>query len=69
MDENQEPEEQRCGNCAFFEEWSRQRDQWRLQGDCKRHAPVAMSVAGNPKSVFPLTTDDRWCGDWEEGCE
>lgn len=59
-------EEEQCGNCAFFEAWARQRDPWRAQGDCKRHAPVVIEVAGGPKGMFPRTSADRWCGDWEE---
>lgn len=68
-DEQGACEEQACASCAYFEPWARQRDPWRAQGDCRRHAPRAMEVAGQPKSVFPLTASDRWCGDWEEAGE
>ncbi|WP_035613296.1 high-potential iron-sulfur protein [Haloferula sp. BvORR071] len=52
-----------CKNCAF---WNPQEEG---HGECRRHAPhtVAFDVDEEVhfESVFPMTTGEDWCGDFE----
>ena len=54
------PPGQSCGNCRFSE----------IRGHydilCRRHAPrVSRDNDGNRLTVWPLTAESYWCGDWE----
>jgi hypothetical protein len=45
---------QNCGSCRF----------WFARGDiCRRRAPTTDSREW--ASVWPVTRDDEWCGEWE----
>lgn len=55
--------------CETCKHWCGVGD-WRR--NCVRHAPVSTLLIttdrnddGNLKPVWPVTTRDMWCGDWE----
>lgn len=54
--------ERLCQNCAH---WNALEDN---AGECRRHAPqtIAFEVDDEVKfeSMFPVTADDDWCGDF-----
>lgn len=52
-------EQAKCGNCAFW----RQHPQF--GGTCHRYAPRPAIDAGSSAVVWPTTSAETWCGEWE----
>lgn len=54
-----------CENCLFFkqtEDLTEHTDRVWIQGDCRRHAPIA-SLKSDDR--WPTVQNDDWCGDFE----
>ena len=61
-----------CAQCLYWRAWSVQpahdpEKQVATYGDCRRHAPHCMKTTpeGLPRTKFPSTAHDDFCGDWE----
>jgi len=59
-----------CGECKF---WEAEKEQSTL-GRCRRHAPKTITNGLSEKhvavtTVWPLTTDQDWCGEWSAKVE
>ena len=59
--------EKNCGNCHYFRnvEDAEDEDGKKLEhkiGTCNRKAPTI--VDENNFAIFPVTTDDEWCGEY-----
>lgn len=57
-----------CPGCRFWDAFDAR------SGECRRHAPTAVQFAqtqdanergGDSGAVWPVTSDDDWCGEWE----
>ena len=55
-----EPEAEACHNCRF---WTHQTENGKfIRGWCRRRSPV---TGYDPCYMFPQTTPDEWCGEYE----
>ena len=48
-----------CRSCAFWES-----DQEIDGGFCHRRPPAVFMIDGEPASMFPVTNDRDWCGEF-----
>lgn len=56
------PDIPNCTGCVFF---VRVRD-FDKRGQCRRHAPILDAAGQSPKTMWPMTFVDNFCGDWRE---
>ena len=58
-----------CETCAFFKNDFSYYDKETAAGQCRRHAPVPLTVVEEEESsviaVWPMVTYTDWCGEWE----
>lgn len=52
---------ERCEICRFWNGFRGVR-----QGECRKKCPVVTVIANIPVTVFPGTTDNWWCGEFEK---
>ncbi|MEH3122416.1 MAG: hypothetical protein PGN16_10640 [Sphingomonas phyllosphaerae] len=62
----------RCATCTWWQRMgprlanaSRDPSASFEEGTCQAHAPVVQAAQTFPVSVFPVTHEDRFCGDWK----
>jgi hypothetical protein len=60
-------DKQSCGTCRLFRKEPPIAQAVGVQVfTCRAHPPQLFSMApGNVTSIFPYTTADGWCGEWE----
>jgi hypothetical protein len=57
------PSEATCDTCRWYHPTPMHAD------ECRRHAPVVMTTGILPKTVWPETSEDDWCREWEGRAE
>ena len=58
--------EKKCGTCRFWQKWVYRSNPERDSGDCRIRAPVVIGVGSDFRSDWPSTSNDEWCGEWED---
>lgn len=44
-----------CGDCFY-----------NVNTICVRYPPIPVAIGTNLSSMFPIISDNRWCGEWKQ---
>ena len=57
-------EKRKCNNCDFwYDSGGYKGEDFRIKAECRKRAPII--IEDNNKRIFPETSCNCWCGDWE----
>ncbi len=52
-----------CSTCVFFSPPPFTSRGDRLFGQCRRHAPLIDAGGDRPRTIWPIVSEDAWCGE------
>lgn len=58
-----------CGSCLYFSPGLPSTNPARLaqRGQCRRSSPIVDMLDGRPVTLWPITLENQFCGEHEEG--